>query len=93
MISSSQKTSLLIPSQLPGFIRDDPDYENFVAFVQAYYEWMEQNDNTLDTSKNLLSYSDIDNTTDKFIDYFTNDFLPYFPQEALISKEAIMLLE
>jgi hypothetical protein len=87
MISSSQKTSLLIPSQLPGFIRDDPDYENFVAFVQAYYEWMEQNDNTLDTSKNLLSYSDIDNTTDKFIDYFTNDFLPYFPQEALISKE------
>lgn len=87
MISSSQKTSLLIPSQLPGFIRDDPDYENFVAFVQAYYEWLEQNDNTLDTSKNLLSYSDIDNTTDKFINYFTNDFLPFFPDDALISKE------
>ena len=87
MISSSQKTSLLIPSQLPGFIRDDPDYENFVAFVQAYYEWLEQNDNTLDTSKNLLSYSDVDNTTDKFINYFTNDFLPFFPDDALISKE------
>ena len=57
MIDSSQKTSLLIPSQLPGFIRDDPAYENFVLFLQAYYEWMEQNNNVTDRSKNLLNYN------------------------------------
>ena len=86
MISSGQKTSLLIPSQLPGFIRDNPEYQNFVLFLQAYYEWMEQNGGVTDGSKNLLNYADIDSTTSEFIDYFVNDFLQYFPEDALIDK-------
>jgi hypothetical protein len=100
MIASGQQTSLLIPSQLPGFIRDNPDYQNFVLFLQAYYEWMELS-NTSNSSittattgqgityatKNLLNYGDIDSTTSQFIDYFVNDFLQYFPQDALISKD------
>ena len=86
MISNGQKTSLLIPSQLPAFIRENPDYNNFVSFVQAYYEWMESNDQVLDRAQNLLNYKDIDSTTNDFIDYFINDFLQYFPQDALISK-------
>ena len=88
MISNGQKTSLLIPSQLPGFIRENPDYNNFVSFVQAYYEWMETNGQILDRSQNLLNYKDIDSTTNDFIDYFINDFLQYFPQDALISKSS-----
>lgn len=87
MITSGHKTSLLIPSQLPEFIRDDPSYANFVAFLQAYYEWMEQDGNVTDRSKNLLNYKDIDATTTEFLQYFTNEFLPYFPNDALISKE------
>ena len=86
MISNGQKTSLLIPSQLPGFISENPDYNNFVSFVQAYYEWMETNGQVLDRAQNLLNYKDIDSTTNEFIDYFINDFLQYFPQDALISK-------
>ena len=88
MISNGQKTSLLIPSQLPGFIRENPDYNNFVSFVQAYYEWMETNGQILDRAQNLLNYKDIDSTTNDFIDYFINDFLQYFPQDALISKSS-----
>lgn len=88
MISNGQKTSLLIPSQLPGFIRENPDYNNFVSFVQAYYEWMETNGQVLDIAQNLLNYKDIDSTTNDFIDYFINDFLQYFPQDALISKSS-----
>ena len=87
MILDNQKTSLLIPSQLPGFIREEPDYSTFVAFVQAYYEWMEENGNLLDRAKNIVNYTDIDNTTEEFIDYFLKDFLPYFPADALISKQ------
>ena len=41
MIPNNFKTSIRIPSQLPEFIRDDLNYETFVAFVQAYYEWLE----------------------------------------------------
>jgi hypothetical protein len=87
MIPNDQKTSLLIPSQLPGFVRDEPDYANFVTFVQAYYEWMEENGNMTDRSKNILNYTDIDSTTEEFIDYFLNDFLAYFPPDALVSKQ------
>ena len=41
-MSLIDKTSILIPSQLPSFISEDVNNENFVAFLQAYYEWMEQ---------------------------------------------------
>jgi len=87
MIANDQKTSLLVNSQLPEFVRDNPDYANFNLFLTAYYEWMEQNGKVTERTKNLLSYKDIDTTTDEFLDYFTNDFLPYFPQDILIDKQ------
>lgn len=86
MIETGQKTSLLIPSQLPEFIRDDPNYEKFVLFLQAYYEWLEQNGNITDRAKNVLNYKDIDKTSSEFLEYFYNDFLSYFPKEILADK-------
>ena len=69
--------STLLPSQLPEYIRSDPSYSNFIIFLQAYYEWMEQNSdvnntNVLYNSKNLLDYNDIDTTTDEFLKYYIN---------------------
>lgn len=101
MISNNQKTSLLIPSQLPEFVRDMPDYQNFVAFLQAYYEWLESPDaaNSINTiantnnqgvtyaSKNLLDYNDVDKTTNDFLKYFVDDFIPYFPEGSLLDKK------
>ena len=86
-MTSNNKTSLLISSQLPEFVRDNPDYANFNLFLESYYEWMEQQGQVTDRSKSLLSYKDIDTTTDEFINYFINDFLPNFPQDSLISKQ------
>ena len=86
MLTSNNKTSVLIPSQLPSFIRDDVDFNKFTTFVKAYYEWMEQSGQVMDVSKNLLDYSDVDATTDAFLDYFTKDFLPNFPKDALVDK-------
>jgi hypothetical protein len=91
-MSTDKKTSLLIPSQFPEFIRDNPNYSKFIEFVQAYYEWMEQNQGVMDYSKNLLSYKDIDTTTDQFIDYFVNDFLPNFPEDTLADKKKTIKL-
>jgi len=90
MIESGQKTSLLVPSQLPEFIRDNPDYSNFVLFLQAYYEWLEETNNVTDRTKNLLNYKDIDETTTEFLDYFYNDFLSYFPTEILADKQKVI---
>lgn len=83
------KTSLLIPYQLPEFIRENPDYDKFVLFLQAYYEWMEQNGNVTDRSKNILNYIDIDETSSEFLDYFYKDFLSYFPTEILADKRLV----
>jgi hypothetical protein len=78
--------SSLIPSQLPEYIRSNPDYSKFVSFLQAYYEWMESENNILYNSTHLLDYRDVDNTTEQFLTYFTNEFLQYFPKDSLISK-------
>ena len=86
-MSTDKKISLLVASQLPQFIRDEEEYAKFVSFVEAYYEWMEQEGNVADYTKNLLSYRDIDTTIDRFLKYFINDFLPYFPEDALINKK------
>lgn len=100
MIVEDKKTSLLVDSQLPEFVRDNPEYQNFSLFLKAYYEWMElanaansaittassTNQGATYASKNLDSYSDIDSTIDGFIDYYTNDFLPYFPKDILVDK-------
>lgn len=101
MIYKDKKTSLLVDQQLPGFIRDNPDYANFSLFVKAYYEWLELS-NTANSAvtttsssgqgithatKNLISYKDIDSTIDGFIDYFNNEFLPFFPKESLLNKQ------
>jgi hypothetical protein len=82
-MTTNNKTSLLIPYQLPEFIRDDPSYANFVLFLQAYYEWLETSNQITDRTKNILNYKDIDSTTSEFLNYFYNDFLSYFPQEVL----------
>jgi hypothetical protein len=88
-IANGQKTSLLIPSQLPEFVRDEPAYANFVLFLQAYYEWLEQNNNVEDRTKNILNYIDIDKTSAEFLDYFYEDFLSYFPDEILADKQKV----
>jgi len=104
MILDNHKTSLQIIKQLPEFIQDDSSYQNFVSFVEAYYQWMETTQsanasNTIVTStdqgvthasKNLLNYSDVDNTLDEFVDYFINDFLPYIPKDALADKKKLL---
>lgn len=85
-MNNNENLSILIQSQLPEYIKSDPSYSNFVAFLQAYYEWMEQENGVLYGTKNILNYIDIDNTSDQFLKYFTNDFLQNFPEDTLVDK-------
>ncbi len=90
MTAITNTVSTFIDSQLPEFIREnDP---NFGAFLKAYYQWMEtSNDSAIITqTKSLLSYKDIDSTTDQFIQYYINDFLPNFPNQTLLDKRKLI---
>jgi hypothetical protein len=65
--------STLIQSQFPSFYNEEG--EMFIAFVKAYYEWLEENGNTLYHSRRLLEYSDVDRTLDTFIKQFKEQYL------------------
>ncbi len=76
--------SELVSHQFPSFYQAEGP--TFIAFVQAYYEWMEQSGYTLNASKNILDYKDIDNTIDDFLDNFKNEFLNNFPATTAADK-------
>jgi hypothetical protein len=67
-MSTRPKLSRIVASQLPAFIRED--YPTFVAFLEAYYEWLETQD------VNLYDLRDIDKTLDSFLDYFRHELAP-----------------
>jgi hypothetical protein len=84
---SNNKISNLVASQVPFFVRND--HENFVAFVEAYYEFLEQQTGVVNVSKNLLDQSDFD-LTDIFIEKFYDNFLPFIPKDTAVDKTLIL---
>ena len=84
----TDKISALVKDQFPDFYKEEG--ENFLAFVQAYYEYMEQNGKMTDAIRNLESYNDIATTTDDFIAYFINQFLPGIPLNVTADKKLLV---
>jgi hypothetical protein len=83
-MSITNKLSTVVREQLPEFIR--ADYDTFVAFVEAYYEYLEQTNKSTDFGRNLLNYFDVDNTLVDFEEYFRRKFLNSIPAETLSNK-------
>jgi hypothetical protein len=76
--------SPLVESLFPDFYREDG--QRFVAFVKAYYEWMEDANNTLYHARRLLDYKDVDTTIDDFIVYFKEKYLKNIQLETVSNK-------
>tara|TARA_Y100000034_G_C6898705_1_gene414957 strand:- start:160 stop:2061 length:1902 start_codon:yes stop_codon:yes gene_type:complete len=68
-----------IEQQLPEFIPSD--HPKFFSFIEAYYEWLEQKDNSYYITQNLRGLADIDDTIDEYVDFFKNQYLHKFPIE------------
>ena len=73
-IDIDKNISTLIRTQFPEIYREEGD--KFISFVEAYYEWMEQQDGTMYHTRRLSDYRDIDRTLDDFIINFKNKYLP-----------------
>jgi hypothetical protein len=65
--------SSLVASQLPEFVREDN--QTFVAFIEAYYEYLQNVD-----GNDLKTLGDLDTTLDSFIKYFKKEVAVNFPQ-------------
>jgi len=71
------KLSLFVKEQFPAFYNEEG--EMFQIFLRAYYEFLEQENQTLDFSRNLLEYLDIDKTTAEFLEHFKRTYLSQLP--------------
>jgi len=72
MTIKKPKLPTLVASQLPEFVRED--YQTFVTFVKAYYEYLENN-----ILVDLYKVSDVDSTLDSFLQYFKSEVALNFP--------------
>lgn len=69
---SKPKLSSIVAQQFPEFVRDD--YPKFIAFVEAYYEFLSQN-----YKSDLYELRDIDKTIDSFLEYFRSELSANIP--------------
>jgi hypothetical protein len=69
---SRTQLSSVVARQIPEFIRED--YPTFVAFVEAYYEYLQEQGVDLSTAR------DIDQTLDEFIIEFKKELAHNVPQ-------------
>jgi hypothetical protein len=83
-----EKVSQLVTGQLPEFIREN--YSTFTTFVEAYYQFLEQDSGALELVQNARSYNDIDTTTSDFVQYFLSTYIKDIPVNALANKRMLV---
>lgn len=79
MIHNKDNIKSLVIKTLPEFIRID--HPSLVAFLEAYYEWLELEGNAYGSTRDFRDTIDIDNTFTDFIKYFKEQFLQNFPKQ------------
>ncbi len=88
MAVSNNKTSHLISSQVPQYVRED--HGTFVEFLEDYYKFMEQENQVLNVSKNFLRYKDVDLAEDIFIQKLYDNFIRLIPSNVLADRTLIL---
>lgn len=82
------KISDLVRLQFPQFYRSEGPV--FIAFVQAYYEWLESEDNVLYRGRRFFDYTDIDATLEDFLVYYQKKYLYGIPFDVIINKRYLL---
>ena len=80
--------SPFIENQFPSFYKEEGP--QFIAFVKAYYEWMETANNVTYQARKLTDYRDIDTTVDEFILQFKEKYLKNIQFDTATNKELLV---
>ena len=75
--SFHERISVRVESQLPQFVKED--HPTFIAFLEAYYEYLEQTGKPYEFIGDLRNYFNIDKTVDDFLKYFKTQFAEDVP--------------
>jgi hypothetical protein len=81
------KLSTLIQGQFPSFYAEEG--ENFILFMKAYYEFLEQSGKQTHELRKLQEYKDIDDTLDEYIEYFRSTVLAEIPENIVANKRLL----
>jgi hypothetical protein len=88
MSTIERYVSPFIPQQFPQFYKAEGP--NFIAFVKAYYEWLEQSNQAVGHARSLLDYNDIDETLQEFVKYFASELIANLPEAAIVDKRFLI---
>jgi hypothetical protein len=87
-MTTNNKISNLISSQVPFFVRND--HPNFIVFLEKYYEYLEQNGNLVDRAKNIPNSTDIDMSEDIFAEKLYYHFINLLPKKIVADKALVL---
>ena len=96
MAQFKNKLSALITQQLPEYMRTDlstfagSGQTKIVDFLEAYYEWLEREENVYGRTFDIQNLLDIDDTIDSFVEYFHKEFMNNIPRDVLADKRKLI---
>ena len=80
--------SPLVENQFPAFYKEDGP--QFIAFIKAYYEWMEQTGNITNMTRSLPDFRDIDTTLEEFVVQFKEKYLKNIQFDTATNKRLLV---
>lgn len=81
-----------VSAQLPEFVASD--HPMFVAFMEAYFEWLQtQEEGRRLSPLTLLDQRDIDNSMSSFVSLFREEYLKNFPKELAFDQTTGAVLD
>jgi len=80
--------SQFIESQFPALFREDGPA--LIAFVQSYFEWLEDENNVTYKARRVFDYRDIDSTLDEYLVYFKNKYAKNIPLDTVADKRLLI---
>jgi hypothetical protein len=94
MTLANNKISSIVSSQVPFFVRND--HPTFIAFLEAYYEYLEQFTDVLaegkavNRAKTLLDNANIDTSIDAFVQKFYDNYINQIPRDVMADKTLLL---
>lgn len=82
------KISQFVAKQFPSFYEQEGPV--FIAFVRAFYEWLESEGQAIYHARRMKQYTDIDETLEAFLVHFQKKYLYGIPFNVIINKRFLL---
>ena len=88
MANTNVGISNFVTSQAPFFVRND--HPTFIKFIEAYYQYLEQEGKTIERAKGFRDALDPDKTIDLYSEKLYNQFLAFLPDKTIADKSLLI---